>query len=50
MCELDFVLCHLHCTQAFVPSKLEEDVHMNLPESSGSLTGKVGRLNSSDFR
>ena len=36
--------------QAFVQSKLDEDVFLRLPQGCGSLSGKIMRLNKSLYR
>ena len=46
-CELDLDVCHFDVEQAFVQSKLDEDVFMRLPRGCGRLSGKVVRLNKS---
>lgn len=40
-CERDLELWQFDAEQAFVPSELEEDAFMSLPEGCGSLPGKV---------
>ena len=39
--------CHFDVEQAFVQSKLDEDVFLRLPKGCGSLSGKIMRLNKS---
>ena len=46
-CELDLDVCHLVAEQAFVQSKLDEDVFLRLPKGCGRLSGKIVRLNES---
>ena len=46
-CELDPDVCHFDVEQAFVQSKLDEDVFLRLPRRCGRLSGKVVRLNKS---
>ena len=46
-CHLDRDVCHFDVEQAFVQSKLDEDVFLRLPEGCGSLSGKIVRLNRS---
>ena len=46
-CELDLDLCHFDAEQAFVQSKLDEDVFMRLPRGCCEMSGKVVRLNHS---
>ena len=46
-CELDLDACHFDVEQAFVQSKLDEDVFLRLPRGCGHLSGKVVRLNKS---
>ena len=46
-CELDLDLCHFDVDQAFVQSKLDEDVFMRLPKGCGSLSGIIVWLNKS---
>ena len=45
-CELDLDVC-LDVEQAFVQSKLDEDIFLRLPREGGRLSGKVVRLNKS---
>ena len=45
--ELDLDVCHFDVEQAFVQSKLDEDVFLRLPRGCGRLSGKVVRLNKS---
>ena len=40
-------MCHFDVEQAFVQSKLDENVFLRLPEGCGRLSGKVVRLNKS---
>ena len=46
-CELDLDVCHFDVEQAFVQSKLDEDVFLRLRRGCGRLSGKVVRLNKS---
>ena len=46
-CELDLDVCHFDVEQAFVQSKLDDDVFLRLPRGCGRLSGKVVRLNKS---
>ena len=46
-CELDLDVCHFDVEQAFVQSKLDEDVFLRLPRGCGRLYSKVVRLNKS---
>ena len=46
-CEFDLDVCHFDVEQAFVQSKLDENVFMRLPRGCGRLSGKVVRLNKS---
>ena len=46
-CELDLDVCHFDVEQAFVQSKLDEDVFLRLPRGCGHLSGKIVRLNKS---
>ena len=46
-CELDLDVCHFDVQQAFVQSKLDEDVFLRLPRGCDRLSGKVVRLNKS---
>ena len=46
-CEFDLGVCHFDVEQAFVQSKLDEDVFLRLPRACGRLSGKIGRLNKS---
>ena len=48
-CEFDLDVCHFDVEQAFVQSKLDEDVFMRLPRGCGRLSGKVVRLNKSVY-
>ena len=43
-CELDLNVCHFDVEQAFVQSKLDEDVFLRLRKGCGSLSGKIVRL------
>ena len=45
--ELDLDVCHFDVGQAFVQSKLDEDVFLRLPRGCGHLSGKIVRLNKS---
>ncbi|CAM9728232.1 unnamed protein product [Ascophyllum nodosum] len=47
VCELDLDVCHFDVEQAFVQSKLDEDVFLRLPRGCGRLYGKIVRLNKS---
>ena len=40
-------MCHFDVEQAFVQSKLDEDVFLRLPQGCSSLSGKIVRLNKS---
>ena len=40
-------MCHFDVEQAFVQSKLDEDVFMRLPRGCDRLSGNVVRLNKS---
>ena len=42
-CELDLDVCHFDVEQAFVQSKLDEDVLLRLPKGCGRLSGKIVR-------
>ena len=44
-CELDLDVCHFDVEQAFVQSKLDEDVFLRLPKGCGRLSGKIVELN-----
>ena len=46
-CELGLDVCHFDLEQAFVQSKLDEDVFLRLPRGCGCLSGKIVRLNKS---
>ena len=46
-CELDLDMCHFDVKQAFVQSKLDEDVFLRVPRGCGRLSGKIVRLNKS---
>ena len=46
-CELDPDVCHFDVEQAFVQSKLDEDVFLRLPKGCCHLSGKIVRLNKS---
>lgn len=43
-CELDWDLRHFDAEQAFVQSKLDEDVYVRLPSGCGSLSGEMVKL------
>ena len=43
-CELGLDLCHFDAKQAFVQSKLDEDVYLRMPQGCGALSGKVVKL------
>ena len=43
-CELGWDLCHFDAEQAFVQSKLDEDVYLRMPQGCGALSGKVVKL------
>ena len=45
--DLDLDVCHFGVEQAFVESKLDEDVFLCLPRGCGRLSGKIVRLNKS---
>ena len=45
VCECDLDLCHFDVGQAFVQSRLEENVFLRLPRGCGKMSGKVVRLN-----
>ena len=47
VCELDLDVCHFDVVQAFVQSKMDEDVFLRLPRGCGRLSGKIVRLNKS---
>ena len=40
-CELDLDVCHFDVEQAFVKSKLDEDVFLRLPKGCDRLSGKM---------
>ena len=42
-------LCHFDVEQAFVQSRLDEDVFLRLPKVCGSISGKIVRLNKSFY-
>ena len=46
-CECDLDLCHFDVDQAFVQSRLEENVFLPLPRGCGKMSGKIVRLNKS---
>ena len=46
-CDLD--ICHFDVDQAFVQSRLDENVFLRLPRGCGKMSGKVVRLNKSLF-
>ena len=46
-CELNLDACHFDVEQAFVQSKLDENIFLRLPKECGSLSGKKVRLNKS---
>ena len=46
-CELDLDVRHFDVEQAFVQSKLDENVFLRLPEGYGRLSGEIVRLNKS---
>ena len=46
-CELDLGVCHFDVEQAFVQSKLDEDIFLRLPKRCGSLSGNIVRPNKS---
>ena len=48
--ELDLDVCHFDLEQAFIQSKLDEDVFLRLPRGCGRLSGKIVRLNKSLYR
>ena len=43
-CELGLDLCHFDAEQAFVRTKLDEDVYLCMPQGCGALSGKVVKL------
>ena len=43
-CELGLDLYHFDAEQAFVKSKLDEDVYLRMPQCCGALSGKVVKL------
>jgi len=43
-CELGLDLCHFDAEQAFVQSKLDEEVYLRMPQGCGALSGKVVKL------
>ena len=45
--ELNLDVCHFDVEQAFVHSKLEEDVFLRLPKGCRNLSGTIVRLNKS---
>ena len=45
--EFDLDLCHFDVDQAFVQSRLEENVFLQLPRGCGKMSGKIVRLNKS---
>ena len=42
--ELGLDLCHFDAEQAFVQSKLDEDVYLRMPQGCEALSGKVVKL------
>ena len=46
-CELDLDVCHFDVEQAFLQSKLDEDVFLRLPKGYGRLSSKIVLLNKS---
>ena len=46
-CEIDLDVCHFDVEQAFVQSKLDEDVFLRLPKGYDRLSGNIVRLNKS---
>ena len=48
-CELDPDVCHFDVEQAFILSKLDEDVFLRLPRGCGRLSGKIVRLIKSSY-
>ena len=47
VCELNLDVCHFDVEQAFVQSKLDEDVFLRPPKGCARLSGKIVRLNKS---
>ena len=43
-CKLRLDLCHFDAEQAFVQSKLDEDVYLRMPQGCGALSGQVVKL------
>ena len=43
-CECDLDLCHFDVDQAFVQSRLDENVFLRLPKGCGKMSGKVVTL------
>ena len=48
-CEPDLDVCHFDVEQAFIQSKLGEDVCLRLPKGCGSLSSKIVRPNKSFY-
>ena len=46
-CECDLYLCHFDVDQAFVQTRLDENIFLRLPKFSGKMSSKVVRLNKS---
>ena len=44
-CECDLDLCHFDVDQAFVQSRLDENVFLRSPEGCGKMSGKIVRFN-----
>ena len=44
-CECDSDLCHFDTDQAFVQSRLDDNVFLRLPKGCGKMSGKAVRLN-----
>ena len=49
-CECDLYLCHFDVDQAFVQSRLDDNVFLRSPRGCGKMSGKVVRLNNSFVR
>ena len=43
-CELGLDLCHFDAEEAFVQSKLDDEVYLRMPQGCGALSGKVVKL------
>ena len=48
-CELDFDVCRFDVKQAFVQSKLDEDVCLRVPKGFSSLSGTIVSLDKSMY-